>query len=405
MRPGKSCATRDGVAEPRPGVPLPAVVAALGIAQIISWGTLFYTIAVLGTAMREAIGVSEVALHSAYSAGLLLSGLLAPKVGRRIDADGGRGVLAAGSLLAALACTALAAVQGPVTLLAAWLLAGGAMAMTLYDPAFATLHHVAGLKYRASVTALTLFGGFASPVFWPLSQWLLERDGFRTAYLVYAVVHLVVCVPLHLACVPRAIAPQVAGGSDAFPAPLRKVRPSAYAWLAGALVFGAFAASAISAHLVTLLTAGSLGMREAVLVGTLFGPMQVVGRFMEFAFARRMTAVAAGTIAFAMLALALALLTQVRGSFAMAALFAVLYGFANGILTIARGTVPAELFGRAAYGTLLGRLARPQLVARALAPLALAAVITIDPDRSLALASLAFGGVVAFFAYRRAVAR
>jgi Na+-translocating ferredoxin:NAD+ oxidoreductase RnfD subunit len=126
---------------------------------------------------------------------------------------------------------------------------------------------------------------------------------------------------------------------------------------------------------------------------------------MEFAFARRVSAIAAGTIAFAVLAVALGLLTQVRGGFAMAALFAVLYGFANGVLTIARGTVPAELFGRDAYGALLGRLARPQLVARAVAPLALAAVIAIDPDRSLALATLAVGGVFAFLAYRRAVRR
>ena len=156
---------------------LPAVVAALGVAQIVSWGTLFYTIAVLGTAMRETLGVSEVALHGAYSAGLLLSGLLAPAIGRRIDVHGGRGVLATGSVLAALACLALAGVQGPVTLAAAWLLAGAAMAMTLYDPAFATLHHVAGLRYRASVTALTLFGGFASTVFWPLS---LKKQGRKS---------------------------------------------------------------------------------------------------------------------------------------------------------------------------------------------------------------------------------
>ena len=384
-------------------MPLPAVVAALGIAQIVSWGTLFYTIAVLGTAMREAIGVSEIVLHGAYSAGLLVSGLLAPTVGRRIDARGGRGTLATGSLLAALACVALAAVQGPVTLAAAWLLAGAAMALTLYDPAFATLHHVAGVRYRASVTALTLFGGFASTVFWPLSQWLLEREGFRTAFLAYAVLHVAVCLPLHLLCVPGTVAAHGDGDAGAALAPAREPPPSALAWLAGALVFGAFAASAISAHLVTLLTAGGLGIGEAVLIGTLFGPMQVVGRLMEFAFARRVSAIAAGTIAFAALAVALALLTQVRGDFALAALFAGLYGFANGVLTIARGTVPAELFGRRAYGTLLGRLARPQLVARALAPFALAAVITIDPDRSLALVTLAVGGVVAFLAYRRAV--
>ncbi len=393
------------MADPHPAVPLPATVAALGVAQIVSWGTLFYTIAVLGAAMREATGVSEVALHGAYSLGLLVSGLAAPAVGRRIDARGGRGLLASGSLVAALACVALATVQGPATLVAAWLLAGVAMAMTLYDPAFATLHHVAGPRYRASVTALTLFGGFASTVFWPLSQWLLEREGFRTAFLAYAALHLAVCLPLHLACVPSGTAAQHEGASGAAPAPASAPRASAFAWLAGALAFGAFAASAVSAHLVALLTTGGLGIGEAVLVGTLFGPMQVVGRLMEFAFARRVSAIATGTIAFALLAVALALLTQVRGDFALAAAFASLYGFANGVLTIARGTVPAELFGRRAYGALLGRLARPQLVARALAPLALAAVMTIDPDRSLALASLAVGGLAAFAAYRRAVQR
>ncbi len=391
--------------ERRAGVTLPAVVAALGVAQIVSWGTLFYTIAVLGTAMREAVGVSEIVLHGAYSTGLLVSGLLAPAVGRRIDARGGRGTLAAGSLLAAVACVALAAVQGPATLVAAWLLAGAAMALTLYDPAFATLHHVAGLRYRASVTALTLFGGFASTVFWPLSQWLLEREGFRAAFMAYAVLHVAVCLPLHLLFVPGNVAAQPGGDAGAALAPAREPPPAALAWLAGALVFGAFAASAISAHLVTLLTADGLGIGEAVLIGTLFGPMQVAGRLMEFAFARRVGAIAAGTIAFAALAMALALLTQVRGDFALAALFAALFGFANGVLTIARGTVPAELFGRRAFGTLLGRLARPQQVARALAPFALAAVITIDPDRSLALATLAVGGVLALLAYRRAVRR
>lgn len=383
-------------------MPLPAVVAGLGVAQIVSWGTLFYTIAVLGPPMRAAIGVSQLALHGAYSAGLLLSGVLAPAVGRRIDAEGGRRVLATGSLVAALACVALAGVQGPATMLAAWLLAGAAMALTLYDPAFATLHHVAGLRYRASVTALTLFGGFASTVFWPLSQWLQDAAGFRSAFLVYAALHLGVCLPLHLACVPAAAGPRVAIAGTS---PAELPHPSAFRWLAGALVFVAFVASAVTAHLVTLLTAGGLGVREAVLVGTLFGPMQVAGRLTEFAFARRVGAIASGTIAFGMLAMALALLTQVRGEFALAAAFAMLFGLANGVLTIVRGTVPAELFGRDAYGALLGRLARPQLVARALAPLALAALFAIDPDRGLALAALAAGGVLAFLAYRRAVRR
>ena len=182
---------------------LTAIVAALGVGQIISFGTLFFTIAVLGPALRDAAGVSDVALYTMYSAGLVVSGLVAPWIGREIDRRGGRPVLAGGSLLAGIACLALAFVHGPATLLVAWLLVGVAMAATLYDPAFATLHHVAGTAYRRSVTALTLYGGFASTVFWPLSQALLDAFGVRVAFAVYGLLHLAICLPLHLFVVPR----------------------------------------------------------------------------------------------------------------------------------------------------------------------------------------------------------
>src|SRR6186713_2856424 len=154
---------------------------ALGVAQIVSWGTLFYTIAVLGASMRADTGVSELWLFGSFTAGLFLSGIASPLVGRDIDARGGRRTLVTGSLLAALASCVLGSAQGPVTVLAGWLLPGVAMAACLYDPAFATLHQIAGASYRRSVTALTLFGGFASTVFWPLSQFLLDTLGWRPA--------------------------------------------------------------------------------------------------------------------------------------------------------------------------------------------------------------------------------
>ena len=134
---------------------------ALGVAQIVSWGTLFYTIAVLGGSMRADTGVSELWLFGSFTAGLLLSGIASPLVGREIDAHGGRRVLVTGSVVAALASCVLGAAQGPLTVMAGWLLAGLAMAACLYDPAFATLHQMAGSAYRRSVTALTLFGGSA----------------------------------------------------------------------------------------------------------------------------------------------------------------------------------------------------------------------------------------------------
>ncbi len=383
---------------------LSSTVAALGFAQIISWGTLFYTIAVLGPALREAAGVGEVVLYACYSIGLVVSGLVAPAIGRRIDARGGRVVLAAGSMLGAVACVALAMVQGPVTLLIAWLLAGLAMAATLYDPAFATLNDVAGTAYRRSVTALTLFGGFASTVFWPLSQALLDGVGVRATFAIYAALHVAVCLPLHWWFVPRDRSPAVARAvpvtGDAVPAPRAD---GAFFWLATALVLASIVASCVAAHLIGLLTASGLSAREAVLIGALIGPVQVAGRVMEFMLGRHVGPIAAGTLSFTALVASLAIFAIQGGNFALAVLFAVLYGWSNGVMTIVRGTVPAELFGREGYGALLGRLAMPQVIARALAPVALAGLLVFDSQRTVTLAALLACGALALLAYRRAV--
>jgi hypothetical protein len=389
-----------------PGPPLAATVIALGVAQIVSWGTLFYTIAVLGRAMREATGVSEIVMYGAYSAGLGISGLLAPWVGRTIDHRGGRLVLSWGSVAAAAACGLLALVQGPVTLTIAWAAAGAAMAATLYDPAFATLHQLAGTSYRRTVTALTLFGGFASTAFWPLSQWLLDAQGFRAAFAAYAVLHLALCLPLHLAFVPRHMArsqEEVPAG-DAAP-PLAPVGGRTYFWLAAALTASSLTASALAAHMIEVLTQRGLSAGDAVLVGALVGPMQVAGRVAEFALGRLIRPILAGTLAFATMAASLLLLTQISGALAPALLFAVLYGASNGVMTIVRGVVPAELFGRNDYGTLLGRLARPQFIARAMAPAAFAVLVALDAQRTLALGAAAACGVAGWIAYQRAVAR
>lgn len=377
-------------------------VCALGVAQIVSWGTLFYTIAVLGQALRTDTGVSDLWLYGSFTAGLFASGLVSPAVGRDIDAHGGRRALALGSLLAAAACALLASAQGPIGVLAGWVLAGVAMGATLYDPAFATLHQIAGVDYRRAVTALTLFGGFASTVFWPLSQYLLETVGWRAAYATYAILHLALCLPIHLMSVPsrrHEAVPDV----DAMSA--EEVAPgvTVFVWLAAALSLVAFIASAVTSHLVGLLTATGLTARDAVLVGSLIGPMQVAGRILEFAFARQVRAVTVGTFAFALMAVALAIFTQVRGAWIVALTFAVTYGWANGVLTIVRGTVPAEVFGDRGYGTLLGRLALPQFVTKAVAPLALALLLVVDPARSFAAYALLVLGLAALAAYRAAV--
>lgn len=383
-------------------------VCALGVAQIVSWGTLFYTIAVLGAAMRADTGVGELWLFGSFTAGLFLSGIVSPYVGRQIDAHGGRRVLMGGSMLGALACSALAVAQGPGTVLTGWLLAGVAMSAGLYDPAFATLHQMVRNDYRRSVTALTLFGGFASTVFWPLSQFLLETVGWRMCFCIYAGVHLMLCLPIHAWGVPTGLGSRrPAQPVDVPPPATTATLPRerlVFAWLAAALAMVAFISTAIAAHLITLLTATGLTARDAVLIGALIGPMQVAGRVVEFAFTRHVRARTVGTIAFGMMAIALAIFTQVHGVWILALAFVIPYGWANGVVTIVRGTVPAELFGPRNYGALLGKLALPQFVLKAMAPFALTLLFVVDPQRTYVPYALLVVGLLAFGAYRAAVA-
>src|SRR5438552_1308217 len=384
-------------------VDLRRVVPALGVAQIISWGTLFYSIAVLGAPMRDELKTNDIILFGSFTFGLFMSGLVSPWVGGRIDAEGGRTVLAGGSLVGALACATLAIASGPAILFLGWTLAGIASAACLYDPAFATLHRISGGSYRRAVTALTLFGGFASTVFWPLSQYLLDTIGWRTAFGIYAALHAVVCFPLHAMLIPQDGRIVAASVASTHTAASHRTRSDAFIWLAGALSLATFVSSALSAHLIGLLTSSGLAARDAVLVGSLIGPMQVAGRVMEFAFTRHVRALVVGTLAFSLLAAALIVLAQVRGIWIVALAFALLYGWANGVMTIVRGTVPAELFGSRGYGALLGRLAQPQFIAKAIAPLALTLVFAVDGSRSVSLWTLVACGLLALGAYQHAI--
>jgi MFS family permease len=382
------------------------VVTALGIAQIISWGSLFYPLAVLAAAIRRDLGIGDAAVFGSFTVGLFVSGFAAPVVGRLIDARGGRSVLAGGSVLAAGALAVLALAQGTAMLVAGYALAGLAMAGCLYDPAFAELHRISGAAYRKAVTALTLFGGFASTVFWPLSQVLLDGVGWRMTFGIYAALHLAICLPLHLVALPRgrnSVRHAAAATATEAALPPPTYRSAVFAWLAVALSLAAFLSSALSAHVIGLLVSSGLTARDAVLVSSLIGVMQVVGRVLEFTLGRGLRPLTVGTLAFALLALALVLLTEVRGVWIAALAFAVVYGWSNGVMTIVRGTVPGELFGHRGFGALLGRLAQPQFIAKAIAPLAVTLVYPVDPERRITLYVLAAGGLAALAAYQLAL--
>lgn len=381
-----------------PRVSLVALIPALGIAQIVAWGTLFYAIAVLGPPMARSLGVSDSGLYGSFTVGLFVSGLVAPWAGRRIDRRGGKGVLVLGSVVASAACVILAAATNALTMAAGWILAGAAMGMGLYDAAFATLHRVAGPSYRRAVTALTLFGGFASTVFWPLSQFLLERHGWRAAFAVHAALNAGIALPLYALFVPGA-AVRLSATPAGHAAGDRRTGPATFVTLAAALSLTAFLAAGISAHLVTLLAAEGITARDAVLAGALIGPMQVAGRLMELAFARQVDPLRVGTLAFSLMAAAFIVLAFVHGVWIVALAFAMLYGWSNGVMTIVRGTAPAALFGERDYGSLLGRLARPQFMLKAIAPLAVSVLASMDATQRVALSVLAGTGIAALVLY------
>jgi Major Facilitator Superfamily len=351
------------------------LVPSLGLSQIISWGALYYSIAVLGASMRDELGLSAAALFGAYSLSLFLSALAAPVVGRAIDRYGGRLVMSVGSATAALALFAIAQAHSAMMVYAAWSLAGIAMAMTLYDAAFATLSQHSGTSYRTALTALTLMGGLASTVFWPLSLKGLEWIGWRDTLSGFALLQIAICLPLHLVFVPRTVTPVVPSGAGAEyehgSLPPRSRRP-AFVALGIAFALNGFIVSALTVHLITILQGKGLTLESAVWVGAFFGPMQVTGRILEFTIGRRFSSRRIGLIALGLLVGALALLIATRGEVLLALAFAVAFGCSNGVVTIVRGTVPAELFGRAGYGGILGSLAAPALFARAVAPFAFA---------------------------------
>lgn len=381
---------------------LAPLVSALGIAQIVSWGSLFYAIGVLGKPMRTELGVSELFLFGSFTAGLLVSGTLAPVMGRQIDRRGGRFVLCAGSLLGVAAMALLAASTHPAMMVAGWLVAGAAMAACLYDPAFATLSLHTGARYRRAVTALTLFGGFASTVFWPLSHLLLEAWGWRMTFAIYAGLHLFLCFPIHRLFVPPHLleAPGRASGAEPVSPGFGDPR---LRWLTLSFAFATFVFGVIAVHLISLLTTAGLTAAQAVTVSMLVGPMQVAGRIIELGFAGRVRAVTVGLVSFALMMLALVALISVEGFGIAAIVFVIAYGCGNGVLTIVKGTAPVELFGREGIGGLLGHLSRAGLYAKAIAPASFSALLTFGLTRNAALAALAGVSLLGMGSYFAAI--
>ena len=343
------------------------VITALGISQILCWGTSFYFPAVFAEPIVSATGWSLRYVVGGTSLGLLVAGLVSPQVGKLIDRHGGRPVLLASSLFYAggLACVGLAPIL-PVYLLG-WALIGVGMGTGLYDAVFAALGRMYGSEARGPITNLTLFGGFASTICWPLSAFMIEHVGWRVACLIYAALHLFVSLPLEMLVVRRAPAQTAQARTDERieqPKPLAN-ETTIFALLALMLSISAGIGSIVIVHFMIFLQARGVDFAVAVGLGTLFGPAQVGARVVERLFGNRYHPIWTMVGSCALMAIGLLLLF---GGFPALVLIIVLYGGGYGVSWIGRGTLPLALFGPVRFPRLMGKLAFPSLIVQALAP-------------------------------------
>jgi len=389
---------RDVVHGPWRAVPV------LGVTQIVAWGTIFYSPVLTVPLIAAEHGWSLSFAMGGFSLCLLVAGLASPLIGSMIDRFGGHVVMTAGSLIGASGLFALVHAADEVSYLAVWMVLGVGLAASLYDAAFATLGRIFGAAARSPITVLTLAGGFASTVGWPSTHLLMNAAGWRGTYLVYAALLALVCAPLHVFLLPRSRAVVHATPADVAKSPaLLPPHGLAFLLVAAAFASYAFVPSALSAHLLAVFGRSGIDAATVVIIGALFGPAQVAARLVELMFGRNLHPLNLARFAVTLLVTSFVMLALLGISAPVAAAFALMFGAANGLITIARGAVPLALFGPAGYGALIGRIAGPSLLMQAAAPFALAFVIerASDPAALACAAAFAVIALICFASIRR----
>jgi MFS family permease len=358
---------QDATAIPAGETRRPIVVAMLGCMQILAWGSTFYLLPVLARPIVDDTGWAYDRVMAGLALGLLTAGIVSPRTGRLIGRHGGRRVLASGALLVAAGLVIVACAKSLTVYLAGWIVLGAGMGASLYDAAFATLGALYGTAARGPIAAVTLYGGFASTVCWPLSAFLVGHVGWRGACIAYAGIHVAFGCVGALLVVPsrRPEAPATAGGGPATAGGLAP-RERVVLWLvAVVLTLGAAILALVGSQLITLLIGSGLSLAEAVGLGMIIGPAAVGARAIETLSGARHHPI--WTMAASAALVSCGALLFFAGPVAFAAAIAI-YAAGNGIGSIAKGTLPLALFGAARYPELAGKLALPVLAAMSLAP-------------------------------------
>ncbi len=364
------------------------IISALGIVEILAWGSSYYLSAIIAQHISSEMGWPTAWAVGGMAVGSLTAGLISPRIGTLITVHGGRRTMAGGCLVLASGLALLGLSVNLASFLLAWMVIGFGMSASLYNAAFSTLGRIFGDGARPAISTLTLFGGFASTVCWPFSTLLLETYGWRATCFSYALIHTLLSVPLILLALPKESPPPSVPRRDTItaaipPSPAPRHRLT-FPILAIVLVGGEITSSILSVHLITMLTERGHSLAVAVSIGMVLGPAQVGARILEMTLGARIHPIWTLIVAACLTATGLFLLC-VDFSIPGAALLC--YGAGNGIWSIAKGTLPLALFGPDQYPVMMGRLARPALLAQAAAP-TLGAVVLANAGVTSALAMM-----------------
>jgi MFS family permease len=351
---------------------LPTIIV-LGSTQTLAWASSYYLPAILADRWAADLGLSTNCIFGVFSASLVLTAVMGPKVGRTIDVLGGNGVLAASNLVFALGLVLLAIAHSLPLFIAAWIALAFGMGLGFYDSAFAALGRLYGARARGAITGITLIAGFASTVGWPLTAWGAGTIGWRETCLGWAAAHLLLGLPANWFLLPRPVVATAEQRAAAAHGRIAIDRPMIL--LAFALAAVWVVTAAMAAHFPRIVEAAGATPAQAIAAGALIGPAQVGARLLEAGPLARLHPLVTARLATLTHPLGAALLLAAGAGGITSGLFALLHGSGNGILTIARGTVPLALFGPENYGYRLGLLGAPARFLQAAAPLAFSLLI------------------------------
>ncbi len=346
------------------------VIPVLGFTQVLAWGSSYYLLAVLAQPIASDTGWPLAWVVGGLSLGLLVAGIVSPRVGDTIQRLGGRLVLATSAVFLALGLAGLALSPNLPFYVVSWIVVGFGMGAGLYDAAFATLGRLYGQRARTAIASLTLFGGFASTVCWPLSALLVSEFGWRNACLTYAAIHVVVLLPLYVFALPtepkrslRAdLVPASEAGAAAPPAATSKL---VFGLVALVITISSMISAMLSVHLLTILQAREIALAAAVALGAMVGPAQVGARAIEMLISRFHHPIWTKFASTVFVAIGVGLLWI---GFPVIAAALIFYGAGIGIESIARGTLPLAVFGEDGYASTMGRIAMPSLIMQAASP-------------------------------------